>query len=227
MLLFGKTLHVFALGLWFGTAVFFTLTGVLLFQAFEDVSARPRDARPVWFPLPDAYDRELPGDQFPKPLRKEQGARAAGTAVSPLFPWYFGIQGVCACVTAATALAWAIARRGENVHRARAAVLLLALISVGVGWWLERVVSGLRGPRNDAMDAVLLSPTPSPEAVAAAERARAEFGRWHGYSLVANFATLLLVAAAMALAAQLPAPVGEPKPTAGKEAAAAPVGALG
>jgi hypothetical protein len=226
MLLFGKTLHVLALGLWFGTAVFFTLTGVLLFQAFEEVSAKPRDARPVWFPPPDAF-RNLPDDQFPQPLRKEQGSRAFGTAVSPLFPWYFGIQGVCACVAAATALAWAVARRGEKVHRARAAVLLLALISVGVGWWLERVVSGLRGPRNEAMDTVLRSPDPGAEAITAAERARAEFGRWHGYSLVANFATLLLVAVAMALAAQLPAPVGEPKPAGGKEAAAAPVGALG
>src|SRR5262249_37104919 len=157
------------------------------------VSAKPRDARPVWFPLPDAYDRELPGDHFPKPLRKDQGARAAGTAVSPLFPWYFGIQGACGLVAAATALAWAVARRGEKVHRVRVAVLTLALIGVGVGWGLERVVSALRGPRNKTTDTVLLSRTPSAELIATAERARAEFGRWHGYSLVANFATLLLV----------------------------------
>ena len=34
--------------------------------------------------------------------------------------------------------------------------------------------------------------------------ARATFIRWHGYSLLDNFAVLILVGVAMALAAQLP-----------------------
>jgi hypothetical protein len=38
-----------------------------------------------------------------------------------------------------------------------------------------------------------------------AESARAEFGRWHGYSLLLNLLTVLLVTVAMALAARLPA----------------------
>ena len=37
-----------------------------------------------------------------------------------------------------------------------------------------------------------------------AASARAEFGKWHGYSLMLNMATLALVTAGMALAAQLP-----------------------
>jgi hypothetical protein len=37
------------------------------------------------------------------------------------------------------------------------------------------------------------------------ESARAEFTRWHFYSLGLSFVTLLLVTAAMALAARLPA----------------------
>ena len=37
-----------------------------------------------------------------------------------------------------------------------------------------------------------------------AEDSRAAFVRWHGYSLLDNFAVLLLVTVAMALAAPLP-----------------------
>jgi hypothetical protein len=37
------------------------------------------------------------------------------------------------------------------------------------------------------------------------EAARTEFGRWHLWSLVLNFVTIILVTIAMALAAQLPA----------------------
>jgi acyl-phosphate glycerol 3-phosphate acyltransferase len=208
MLLFAKTLHVLALGLWFGTVVFFTVAGVVIFQAFEQVSALPRDARPPWLPLPAAFDREPFSDRFPDPLRKEQGSRAAGTAVGPLFPWYFGIQAVCALVTVITARAWWSARPGEKVHRVRTLVLLLALLGVVVGWALEEEVSRLRGPRNDTTDAVLLSPAPGAELIARADAARAAFGRWHACSLLANFATLLLVTVAMALAAQLPGPSG-------------------
>ena len=35
MLLLGKTVHVLAVGLWFGTAVFFVIVGLLLFGNFE------------------------------------------------------------------------------------------------------------------------------------------------------------------------------------------------
>src|SRR4051794_4762741 len=130
MLLFGKTLHVLALGLWFGTVVFFSLAGVLLQRAFEEVSTLPRGERPVWFPLPDAFDRELPGAALPSPLRKEQGSQAFGAAVGPLFPWLFGIQGICGVVALATAVPWSY-RPGGAVHRLRAGVLLLALLGVG------------------------------------------------------------------------------------------------
>ena len=37
-----------------------------------------------------------------------------------------------------------------------------------------------------------------------AEAVRADFGRWHGYSLLANLGTLALVTAATAMAAHLP-----------------------
>jgi acyl-phosphate glycerol 3-phosphate acyltransferase len=200
---FGKVVHVLALGLWFGTVVFFTITGAVLFPAFQKEAARPDAERPLWFPLPAEYDRAPPSARFPDPLRLEQGSRAAGTAVGPLFPWFYGVQTVCGLLALVTALAWASTRRGR-AHAFRAAALALALLGVGVGWWLEHKVDDLRGPRNNFTDEVLRSPAPSAEMIQKAVDARAEFGRWHGYSLVVNFIVLALVAVGMALAAQLP-----------------------
>jgi acyl-phosphate glycerol 3-phosphate acyltransferase len=204
MLQLGKTLHVLALGLWFGTAVFFTIMGLVLFQTFEQISRDPAEDRPAWFPLPALYAQDPPGEQFPNPLRLEQGSRAFGAVVSPLFGWYYGIQGACAAVAAFTAVAWAYSYRGQRGCRLRATVLVAALLAVGVGGWLERVVSEKRGPRNDLTDACLTQPQPSPADIQRAEAARADFGRWHGYSLLVNFLTLGLVTVAMALAASLP-----------------------
>jgi hypothetical protein len=178
--------------------------GLVLFQTFEQISRDPAEVRPVWFPLPDPYTQSSPSEKFPNPLRLEQGSRAAGAAVSPLFDWYFGIQGACGAVAAFTAVAWANSFRGQRSHKLRAMVLVAALVSVGVGWWLERVVSDKRIPRNDLTDACLLQTVRSQADVLRAEAARADFGRWHGYSLMVNFLTLGLVTVAMALAASLP-----------------------
>jgi acyl-phosphate glycerol 3-phosphate acyltransferase len=205
MLQLGKILHVLALGLWFGTAVFFTIMGVVLFQTFEHISREPAEKRPAWFPLPELYAQAAPSEKFPDPLRLEQGSRAAASALSPLFGWYYALQGVCGAVAAFTAVAWAYSFRGQRGHRLRAVVLVAAIASVGIGWWLERVVSEKRVPRNELSDACLAQPVPSRADVQeAAEAARADFGRWHGYSLIVNFLTLGLVTVAMALTASLP-----------------------
>jgi acyl-phosphate glycerol 3-phosphate acyltransferase len=203
MNLLNKTLHVLAVGLWFGTVVFFTVTGAVLFPTLDKLAAEPADRRPVWLPVPEAYEGPAPGEGFPDPPRREQGARIAGAVVGPLFPWYFGVQAGCGIVALVTALAW-IGRAREKVHRVRAVLLTAALACVGVGWWLERVVDELRGPRNDLTDAVLRSKHPSTAEVSQARQARQAFATWHGYSLAINFSTLLLVLAAAALAAQLP-----------------------
>jgi acyl phosphate:glycerol-3-phosphate acyltransferase len=205
MLHLSKSLHVLALGLWFGSAVFFTfVVGLSLFSTFERIASEPGQERPIWFPLPEAYNRERPSDKFPEPMRKEQGTRVAGAAVGPMFAPYFGVQAVCGMVAAFTALSWYNAGPGRRTHRARAILLVLALVGVGVGWWLEREVDALTAKRSAATDAILRSSPPTAEQVHAAENARAEFGRWHGYSLMVNLATLGLVTVAMALAAQLP-----------------------
>lgn len=200
-----KTLHVLALGLCFGTLIFFTLTGLVLVQAFEQVSILPEDKRPLWLPLPPELDRDPPpSERFPNPLSKEQGSRIFGYAVSPLFPWFFGIQTICLIIALLTAIPWCVASNSSRVDHVRAWVLFLALLGASSGWWLEHVVSDLRQPRNDLTDEVLRDFMPGPELIQKAEEARATFGRWHGYSLMVNMATILLVTVAMALAAQLP-----------------------
>jgi acyl-phosphate glycerol 3-phosphate acyltransferase len=202
-----KTLHVLAVGLWFGTLVFFTITGALLFPTFDKLTAEPAGRRPIWLPVPADYDGPLPGEGFPDPPRREQGARIAGAAFGPLFPWFFGVQAGCGGVALVTALAW-VGRGRERIQRIRAVLLTAALVCVGIGWWLERVVDDLREPRDRLTDAVLRSKSPSGPEVSQAREARHAFSTWHGYSLAVNFATLLLLTAATALAAQLPGAAG-------------------
>ncbi len=213
MFVFSKILHVLALGLWFGSVAFFTLAGALIFDAFSKEAAKEEllspetaseAARPLWFSVPDYLKNAPPSDKFPNPLRQEQGSRAAGLAVAPLFPWYYGIQTACALVGAITAVGWCLSGSRGWVHRLRAVLLVLALATLAVGWWLEIEVTAKRGPRNDLTDQVLVEPKPTTQQIQAAEQARAEFGKWHGFSLIQNFATLLLVTGAMALSAQLP-----------------------
>jgi hypothetical protein len=222
MLILIKTVHVLSLGLWFGTVIFFTfVVGLSLFRTFGEWSQKESD-RPLWLPLPQEYAKEPPSEHFPQPLRKEQGSRVAGAAVGPMFSWYFGIQAVCALLALATAYSFCCATGSTGtVSKVRMIVLIVAVISVGVGWWLEREVEARRVPRNDLTDAVLRSPAPTPEQVQQANDARADFGRWHGYSLMVNFLTLIMVTIGMALAAQLPSTAdSQPAPAKQEEAAA-------
>lgn len=204
MFRFSKILHVLALGLWFGTVIFFSfIVGLNLFGTFERIAAEPPEHREVWLPMWNGYDGHSPDPTLPEPLRKEQGTRAAGVAITPLFQWYFSIQGVCALLAMATALAW---RRTEarRIHSLRAGILVVATVTVGLGWWLERVVEDLRGPRNSTFDAMVRQSPPQAEDVRAAVEARQTFGRWHFASLGLNMVTVVLVTIAMAQAASLP-----------------------
>jgi hypothetical protein len=198
-----KVIHVLAVGLWFGAGMFFTfVVGLSLFDTFEKETARPAAERPFWLPVPpELLEKSPPSPKFPDPLRKEQGSRIAGTAVGPMFFPYYLVQVACGILGVVTGLTW-LGRGG--VHRWRVVVLVLALAGAGVGWWLDGEVERLRVERSKASDAVLTSEAPSAEQVAAADAARAQFGTWHTYSLFANFGTLALVTAAMAMAAALP-----------------------
>jgi acyl-phosphate glycerol 3-phosphate acyltransferase len=190
------SLHVLALGLWFGTAVFFSfVVGLSLFSTFERVGQA--EPRPGWLPHSAAFakvDAEIDGP-------KEQGMRVAGAAVGPLFAWYFALQGVCAFSALVTALSWAGAGR---LHRLRVYLIAAALALVALGWPVEQHVSNLRGPRNAATEAYLQAAEGDATARAEMRAARAAFGLWHGYSLLLNFAALACVTAAMALAGNLP-----------------------
>jgi acyl-phosphate glycerol 3-phosphate acyltransferase len=199
-----KILHVLAVGLWFGTTIFFTfVVGLSLFGTFEALSAKPAGERPFWFPLPAEFDKARPSEQFPEPLRKEQGSRVAGTAVGPMFDWYYGIGTVCGVLALATALSWS--RLPGKVQRTRLLLIGSALVTVGLGWYLEYEVEARRVVRSETSDAVLRAARPGQESIQAANDARKDFGRWHFYSLMANFLTVLLVTVVMALTALLPA----------------------
>lgn len=196
-----KTLHVLAIGLWFGMSVFFTfVVAVSLFDTFEKAGQRPASERPGWMPLPAEFakiDADVNGP-------KEQGARAAGFAVGPMFTWYFLLQGTCGLIALATSAAW---WKIGKAHRWRTGLLLFAMLTVLAGWPLEQYVSELRPARNAAMDAYLQADaTQAAHAKTAMQAARTSFGSWHMVSLFLNFATIFAVTAAMALAGNLPDP---------------------
>jgi hypothetical protein len=178
MLFLTKTIHVLAMGLWFGTTIFFLVVALVLFHTFESLG-EPGVNRPAWLPLPEDFS-------------KEQGTRLAGVAMAPLFEWYFPLQAACAFLAATTALAWWRSGPQNRVHRIRAVILLLAGITVAVAWPLANHVNDLRLARYDSNPSI-------------AETAKEAFGAWHGISLSLNFITISLVTIGMALAAQLPA----------------------
>lgn len=186
-----RSLHALSVSLWFGSVAFFTIAGLLIFQSFQEKATPDIADREAWFPLPTLYSGESPGKGFPEPLRLEQGSRAAGVAVSPIFPVYYAMQTGCGVIALFTALI--LARSGEGCcHGWRIGIVSLALATALAGWWLEGEVSRLRVPRNELTDALLATQSPPASQVEAAREARANFGRWHGYSLLQNFATLLL-----------------------------------
>jgi acyl-phosphate glycerol 3-phosphate acyltransferase len=135
MLQLSKTLHVLALGLWFGSAVFFTfVVALVIFNTFESLATNPQD-RPAW--LPESFT-------------KEKGTQLAGLAVGPIFPWYFLLEGICGLLAVATALSWFGSEAQATVHKVRFYVLTLALVTVIVGWPIAQKVSALRVARYAA-----------------------------------------------------------------------------
>jgi glycerol-3-phosphate acyltransferase PlsY len=175
-----RVIHALSVSLWFGSVAFFTVAGLLLFQAFEDEARKTAADRPAWLPAVSLYDQGSPGKGFPEPLRLEQGSRAAGVAVSGIFPFYFALQTGCAVVALLTALAIG--------GRIRIAACVVGLAVVLAGWGLERVVHEVREPRNVKTDLALAEP--SEDRLLEARMARSRFGMWHGISLLANFAAL-------------------------------------
>lgn len=200
MLQLTKSLHVLALGLWFGASVFFTfVVAFSLFGTFETLGKKTD--RPTWFPQPTEYR----GTTDAVNPSKEQGTRAAGYAIGPMFLWYFVLQGFCGFVALLTALPWQKRAPDSLAHRIRVYFLLAAIAGVLIGWPLERKVSDLRDPRNDTTEEFLKKRTDAGK-LEEMTTARAEFGQWHLYSVIVNLVTILCVTGAMALAGNLDLP---------------------
>jgi hypothetical protein len=200
-----RIIHVLALGLWFGSVVFFTfIVGLTLFPTFEEMAAKVQE-RPAWFPLPESVVRNPPSEEVLKRLAREQGTRAAGFAIAPMFDWYFLIQSVCSAAALVTALSWArLNSKVPVIHKIRTVVLLVGVASVALGWWLEQVVSD-KGKLRNATSDVILRASPATEAqLQTAEADRKEFGQYHGYSMMVNLVTVLAAAGGMGMAAYLP-----------------------
>jgi acyl-phosphate glycerol 3-phosphate acyltransferase len=212
MALLARTLHVASVGLAFGTAIFFLIVGAIVFPRFEAIAGKPASERPIWLPVWKGYDGTVDNPRLAQPLRKEQGNRVAGEVVGPLFGPYFAILAGCVVLATLTALAWWSAP--SRVHRLRVWVLLLALASIAGGWWMEQYVESLTVRRHETFDAVLQSSPPGQEQIDQAAQARATFAAWHGYSMMLNLVTVVLVTLAMLLAAQLPARASEERPSA-------------
>jgi hypothetical protein len=179
---------------------FFMIVALTVFDRLESLGQQK--TRPDWFPLGEHNiyrtvdkDHNLIGP-------KEQGSRVAGYALSPLFGWYFLLQGVCGFLAVATALAWPRREPGRKVHRVRVALIMAAVVTVVIAWPLDQKVDALREPRHKAVEAFLKDRTPAN--LDAAVTTKQEFALWHGLSLVLNFITFGLVGMSLALASQLP-----------------------
>jgi glycerol-3-phosphate acyltransferase PlsY len=172
-----KILHVLAIGLWFGSTVFFVIVALVVFQSFESLGSSSE--RPGWMSLPANFDKEM-------------GTRLAGAALAPVFDWYFPLQFICAYIAVATGFSLALDEPSRRIHRLRNLVLLLAMATVAIGWLVADYVAVLRIERYSPIQSV-------------ADHARSIFAAWHGVSLTLNMITIALVTIAMALAAQMPA----------------------
>lgn len=179
-----RTLHVLALGIWFGGSAFFNFVAApLIFESFKQVVDNGPSDR-------TANETIIPADASAE-RKKDLASALSGAAVGPVFPWYFGMQVVCAVIALVTAYGWRNAEPTRRVHRFRFVLLIVAVIAVGLSWSVGDLVTHLR----------VLRFSPDPGTAAAA---RANFGPWHMVSLALSFVTVVLAGIALALAARLP-----------------------
>jgi acyl-phosphate glycerol 3-phosphate acyltransferase len=176
-----RVLHLLAVGMWFGGAVFFNfLAAPAIFRSFDEVVRSAPSDRTAYLPL-------LPVGATEEQKRALSSA-LAGSAVGPIFPLYFAMQALCVTLALLTALSWWHCGR---LHRWRVIVISISAIAVLISWQLSEYVSELRLAR--------FSDDP-----ATAQAARSAFGMWHGYSLLMSWATTALAGGCLVLSAWLP-----------------------
>ena len=168
-----RIVHVIALGFWFGGAAFFTfVTTPIIFSTFDGLVENQSGGRPDW---------------MPESITRLQASQLAGIAVSPIFPWYFLLQGICGLLALATAFRLAQGKRLSLLERWRVTILVVGIVTILIGLPLVQKIDSLRAAR-----------------AAGDEVARAMFATWHLISLFLNFITVGLAGVAMGMAAYLP-----------------------
>lgn len=179
-----RSLHVLAIGFWFGGAGFFNFVAARsLFPSFEAVVASSPSDRTAFIPIvpPGTSDD----------AKKKLASALAGAAVGPIFPQYYAMQLICGTIGLITAISWWNAEPTTRVHRRRVTVIGLALLTVIVGWWVSSIVGELRIARFD----------PDPIAAKVASDA---FTIWHFVSLGLSMVAVLLSGVALAMAGRMP-----------------------
>jgi acyl-phosphate glycerol 3-phosphate acyltransferase len=125
-----KIIHILAMGLWFGSNVFFTfVVALVVFKTWEGLGEDP----PGWLPI----------------YGKETATRIAGATIAPIFPFFYAMQLLCALLGLITAVGFSLSEPGRKVHRVRFYVILLAALTVMAGWPLSIQVGQLREQRYD------------------------------------------------------------------------------
>lgn len=179
-----RIVHLLAVGFWFGGVAFFNFAAApAIFESFKQVvNAGSSDRTANETIIPDNAETQ----------RKDALANAlAGSAVAPIFPMYFALQAICVLLALATALSWRNAIPNRGTHRTRVALLVVAFLTVAIGWPVSQHVSELRPLRF----------RPEPDVANAARQA---FLVWHSVSLLLSFLTVLLGGVVLALASKFP-----------------------
>ena len=167
-----RVVHVLTVGFWFGGAAFFTFVATpLIFQSYEGLVENHNSTRPEWMP----------------PVTKLQASQLAGIAVSPIFPWYFLLQGTCGLLALATTFRIGGGKPFTRLETWRLTILAAGVVTVLIAFPLSQKIDTLRAARATGDEA-----------------ARAAFASWHLVSLLLNFVTVGLAGTALALAAFLP-----------------------
>jgi acyl-phosphate glycerol 3-phosphate acyltransferase len=175
-----RIVHVLALGFWFGGAALFSFVATpIIFDAFGKLVENRTGSRLEWMPAN---------------ITKLQASQLAGIAVSPIFPWYFLLQGMCGVLALATAFRNTAGKTLDRFERWRVGILALGIATILVALPLTQRVDALRTARAQGDEAAI-----------------AAFASWHLVSLLLNFVTVGLAAAAMGMAAFLPGAVSAPE----------------
>ena len=179
-----RTIHVLALGLWFGGAAFFNFaTAPAILDSFKHVvNDGPSDRT--------ANETIIPANAS-KEQKDALASALFGSAVGPVFPLYFGMQAICGPLALATALSWWNTNDGRRIHRWRVYVLIVGVLATLAALPIATQVTDLRLQRFSSDAAI-------------ADAAKAAFGPWHFASLGLSFVTVCLAGVALAMAARLP-----------------------